>query len=426
MKRRGTIGMLLLGLLIMGVTACGGGGGETTSQQPAGDIIVTITADGNIEASSHERLIFGSGGKVDKIFVEEGDNVNKGDVLARLDTGTLELAEAQAQVALTQAQVALTQAQLALTGRELAILQEETNITNAEIALEIAEDLWLDTLSAGRRVKRTKKYLDYYLSNHPDETEEITAIRQFLREDWERFLEAATDSVESKQVTAKEMELEFAKKSLEYAQQDVNLAQQDVNLAQQNVNLAQQSLDQARENLQEATIVAPFDGMVAKVGAKEGEFLSPVAYTGTTIVEIIDLSHMELTARADELDVVKVKMGQKVMISVDAMPGVKFEAGGDLIRIDSIAFTIDDSSEYYEEARQKAMADARSKAEQLAELADVNLGKPTYIYEGLQIPTPRYASAPEMDGAPGYAVETPISAGEMEISLSLQVAYAIR
>ncbi|GAI42197.1 unnamed protein product, partial [marine sediment metagenome] len=77
--------------------------------------------------------------------------------------------------------------------------------------------------------------------------------------------------------------------------------------------------------LEEATIIAPFDGTVANIGAKEGEFLSPAAYTGTTIVELVDPRHMELTARVDELDVVKVKTGQKVMISVDAMPGAKLE-----------------------------------------------------------------------------------------------------
>jgi HlyD family secretion protein len=96
-------------------------------------------------------------------------------------------------------------------------------------------------------------------------------------------------------------------------------------LAQQNANLAQQSLDQARKDLEEATIVAPFDGIVFNIEAKEGEFLSPASYTGTTIVELIDLRHMELTARVDELDIVKVKIGQKVMISVDAMPETKLE-----------------------------------------------------------------------------------------------------
>jgi len=100
------------------------------------------------------------------------------------------------------------------------------------------------------------------------------------------------------------------------------------------------------------------------------------------------------------------------------------EAGGDLTRIDSIDFSVDDPSAYYEEARQEAMAEARNKAEQLAEMAGVTLGKPTYISEGIQVPPiTRGVVYEEVPVAP--APETPISPGEMEISLSLQVAYAI-
>ena len=96
------------------------------------------------------------------------------------------------------------------------------------------------------------------------------------------------------------------------------------------------------------------------------------------------------------------------------------EAGGDLTRIDSIGFCVDDLSAYYEQVRQEAMADANAKAEQLAELAGVTLGKPTYISEGIEIPpTIRIAET----AVP--AAVTLISPGEMEISLTVQVAYAI-
>ena len=47
--------------------------------------------------------------------------------------------------------------------------------------------------------------------------------------------------------------------------------------------------------------------------------------TGTTIVHLIDPTSMQLVARVSELDVIKVKTGQKVMISVDAMPGTTLE-----------------------------------------------------------------------------------------------------
>ena len=101
------------------------------------------------------------------------------------------------------------------------------------------------------------------------------------------------------------------------------------------------------------------------------------------------------------------------------------EAGGDLTRIDSLSFSVDDPSAYYEEARGKAMADAKAKAEQLAELAGVTLGKPTYISEGVQTPPIKYMLRDEIAGPPSPGLTTPISPGEMEISLTVQVVYAI-
>lgn len=102
------------------------------------------------------------------------------------------------------------------------------------------------------------------------------------------------------------------------------------------------------------------------------------------------------------------------------------EAGGDLTRIDSIAFSVDDPSAYHEEAREKAMAEAKDKAKQLANLADVTLGKPAYISESIQAPPPIYPRV-MYEGAPVPApAAAPISPGETEISLTIQVIYAIR
>ena len=100
-------------------------------------------------------------------------------------------------------------------------------------------------------------------------------------------------------------------------------------------------------------------------------------------------------------------------------------AGGDLTRIDGVSFSVDDPSAYHEEARQKAMADAKAKAEQLAQLAEVTLGKPTYISESSYTPYPVYRQDFIEMAAGAPAMETPISPGEMEISLNVQVTYAI-
>ncbi len=115
----------------------------------------------------------------------------------------------------------------------------------------------------------------------------------------------------------------------------------------------------------------------------------------------------------------KIREIDKAGTVIDAVAA----AGGDFTRIDSIDFSVDDPSAYYEEARAKAMADAKAKAEQLAELADGKLGKATYISESSQAPPPIYRQDIFEEAMP--AATTPISPGEMEISLTVQVVYAI-
>jgi uncharacterized protein YggE len=96
-------------------------------------------------------------------------------------------------------------------------------------------------------------------------------------------------------------------------------------------------------------------------------------------------------------------------------------AAGDNIRINNIYFTVDDPSAYQDQARADAMADAKAKAQQLADLAGVSLGNPTYISEGgSYIP---YIYADRSTVAEGAT--TPISPGETEVRLSVQVVYSI-
>ena len=102
------------------------------------------------------------------------------------------------------------------------------------------------------------------------------------------------------------------------------------------------------------------------------------------------------------------------------------KAGGDFTRIDSISFSVDDPSAYHEEARKEAMADAKAKAERLAKLGGVSLGKPTYISESIYMPpTISRVGIPEAVPMPAPA-PTPISPGELEISLTVQIVYAIQ
>jgi len=100
-------------------------------------------------------------------------------------------------------------------------------------------------------------------------------------------------------------------------------------------------------------------------------------------------------------------------------------AGGDSIRINNIGFTIEDTETYYEQARELAMENAYAKASQLANLADINLGNPTYIGEGsFYSPISYYDDVRALED--GGAATTPISSGELTISLTVQVVYSIK
>ncbi len=99
------------------------------------------------------------------------------------------------------------------------------------------------------------------------------------------------------------------------------------------------------------------------------------------------------------------------------------EAVGDDIRVQGVTFSIEDTAALQSEARALAMADAGAKAEELAELAGVGLGKPTAISEssGGGVPPVFFEAARAADLA-----ETPISPGLLEITVTVQVTYAIQ
>ncbi len=124
--------------------------------------------------------------------------------------------------------------------------------------------------------------------------------------------------------------------------------------------------------------------------------------------------------RVTNMVTAKIREMEKAGSIIDAV----VEAGGDLTRIDSLSFSIDDPTAYYDEARTKAMTDAKAKAEQLADLAGVSLGKPTYISESTQIPYPVYPREISI-GAEAAPAPTPISPGETTITVTVAVVYAI-
>lgn len=92
-------------------------------------------------------------------------------------------------------------------------------------------------------------------------------------------------------------------------------------------------------------------------------------------------------------------------------------------RVERVTLTIADPKPVASRAREVAMADAKAKADQLARLAGVGLGQAVSISETTSgLPSPRNGVAAAMPAE----VAPPISAGEMEVRVSVQVSYAIQ
>ena len=164
MKSWRIVTVLLLGLTLVGATACHPFADNEPEAQLAevvrGDLTVTVSGSGNIEVANEARLAFGVSGRIDKIYVEEGSKVSEGEVLAKLDTSALELALTQAKVAQEQAKVNWEEAKYNL--HRLKVLYRPLKV--AELRLELAE---LQYEAAKQAVAQAQKQLDEAIITAP-------------------------------------------------------------------------------------------------------------------------------------------------------------------------------------------------------------------------------------------------------------------
>jgi uncharacterized protein YggE len=135
--------------------------------------------------------------------------------------------------------------------------------------------------------------------------------------------------------------------------------------------------------------------------------------------------------RDERSEITGYKVSNRVSVKVrdldtvsDVLDGAA-EAGGNAVRINGISFTVDDPEQYEADARKAAVEDARKRAEQLAALTGVTLGRVLSIAEsGASIPFAERSFGGAMLQS-AAAPRTPISPGETEISLSVSVVYKI-
>jgi len=150
--------------------------------------------------------------------------------------------------------------------------------------------------------------------------------------------------------------------------------------------------------------------------------IQTVQFTITRLTRWDDKSQQQTVLGYQVTNMVRAKI--RALDKVGTIIDAAATAGGDATQINSIAFTIDDATALMAQARDKAMADAKTKADQVAKASGVTLGKPTYISESSYQPVPTRNAYDMASGA--ITPETSISAGELDITVTVSVAYSIQ
>jgi HlyD family secretion protein len=318
----------LLGIIIV-VSILAGGKDEpevtTVKVTLRPELRSTVTASGEVRPIQFINLTSEVAGRIEEIYVKEGQPVTRGQQLVRLDPTQLQSSEAaQAaglQAALSDTQNARTQviaaqngvatAQQSLNAAESSLAQARQQVVSAQTSVDRAQ---VDLNTAQRELKRTTELVESYVASRSE-------------------YDAARDRFEQARVSLRtaQANLESQKISIEEAKARVNQQRVAVRNAQTNVVAAQQSVQssEARANQQQAllrgqgsqlakaTQLAPITGVIADIPSKVGQF-AVAGLSTTPLLTIADMSTVNVEVKVDETEIAEVEVGQPAKVKVDA------------------------------------------------------------------------------------------------------------
>jgi HlyD family secretion protein len=119
------------------------------------------------------------------------------------------------------------------------------------------------------------------------------------------------------------------------ARSEYETADSSMDVARANVKSAQVALDRAKRNLEYTNIYAPIDGVVVERNVDDGQTVAASLSAPQLFLIANDLTHMQILASVGESDIAKIKEGQKVKFTVQALPRDTFEGTVQQVRLQS-------------------------------------------------------------------------------------------
>jgi HlyD family secretion protein len=268
LKIAGAVIVLLIVFIVIGRKAGWIGGSEgmrvTLEAAERRTIVETVTASGKVQPVIEAKISPDVSGEIVEILIREGDFVQRGDLLVRINPDIYKSAldRIEASLNTSRANLANTRARKA---------QADAQFINATSAFERSKTLFeQDAIS---------------------ESEYDTARAQFL-----------------------------------VAQAEVEAGKQSVVAADFQVRSAEAALREARENLSKTNIFAPMDGTISRLDAELGErVVGTSQFAGTEILRIANLNQMEVLVEVNENDIIRVNEGDTAVVEIDAYLNQRFK-----------------------------------------------------------------------------------------------------
>ena len=250
-----------------------------TGKVAQGDLTAIVSGSGEIKPKTYVNVSANAFGKIIKLYVREGEQVKRGQLLAQLEN-----VQSSAEVAATQASLGATR-------------------TDAQAAAAALNTAVADLNRAKADAERTK--LDY------DRAQGLYQAALIAKAEYDSK-KAAWQSAESG-----------------VAQAEARIAQSRAQQQSAHGHIAenQANLRRVSDVLRKTTYAAPFAGIVTNLPVREGETVvigiqnSP----GSTLMTIADMSVITAEVKVDETDIVNIKIGQPADVTIDAIPNKAFK-----------------------------------------------------------------------------------------------------
>jgi HlyD family secretion protein len=251
--------LLIIGLIAKKKGWVGKPTGTSVTVEPAKrtNIIERVSASGKVQPEVEVKISPDVSGEITELYVEEGDSVVKGQLLLKIKPDNY---------------------QSVVDMRIAAVNQAKANLA------------------------QTKARLSQNLANN-------VQIKQTHQRNTELY----------KQKVIAQSEFETSKANYDVSLQEIESGKQNVKAAEFGVESAIASLKEARDNLTKTTIYAPVSGTVSKLSVERGErVVGTSQMAGTELLRIANLNSMEVRVNVNENDIVRVKLGDSVIVEVDS------------------------------------------------------------------------------------------------------------